>query len=390
MDLNSYIGHPNPDVLIVAKGGRDFRYERMQQGLETPREFFYGFFDVEAAGIPVAMMSSAARAPGALGGIADLLERGFAAATALGVRPFSTRLALPLLNQSKAVISFTDGFSLSLGLGLRGLDRRPFLVGGFHGLSDIEQRSEVRGRPLVRRLITRALRGLDHAFFFGPADRAAAIESYGLEPERSSIINFGIDETFWRPINPVDRRDVAVAVGQDMNRDFDTLVAATGENPTHIVTRRAVAVPDGARHVTISKGDFFGTQSMSDEELRQLYNMAAVVVVPLKDVNQPTGYSVTLQAMSCARPVILSRIKGLWTHELLIDGENCLLVPPDDPTALGAAISRVRADPALAERLGRNARRTVEAHFGLDQIGFETTRLARLGLCRPEARSSAA
>ena len=102
---------------------------------------------------------------------------------------------------------------------------------------------------------------------------------------------------FWRPVEPVERRDVAVAVGQDMNRDFDTLAAADGANPTHIVTRRSVTVPESARHVTISKGDFFGSQSMSDEELRQLYNMAAVVVVPLKDVNQPTGYSVSLQAM---------------------------------------------------------------------------------------------
>jgi len=238
----------------------------------------------------------------------------------------------------------------------------------------------VRGRPIVRRLIARALGGLDHVFFFGPADREAAIKNYGLEPSRSSIITFGVDEEFWRPVPDVELRDVAVAVGQDMNRDFDTLAMASGQNPTHIVTRRSVSVPQGVDHVTISKGDFFGSLSMSDEELRQLYNMAAVVVVPLKDVNQPTGYSVTLQAMSCGRPVVLSRIKGLWTHDLLVDGENCLLVPPGDPAALGSAISKIRADAELSERLGCNARRTVEQHFGLDQIGSETIRLARLGL----------
>ena len=102
--------------------------------------------------------------------------------------------------------------------------------------------------------------------------------------------------------------------------------------------------------------------------------------MPLKDVHQPTGYSVTLQAMSCGRPVILSNIKGLWTKTLLRDGVNCLLVPPGDARALGAAIGRVRSDPQLATNLGRAARETVRAHFGLDKLGQGTVAFARFGL----------
>ena len=389
MDLGSRIGSPRPDVLIVAKGGRDIRYQRMLADQPTPREFFYGLFDLEAAGIPAAMMSSAAAVPGWLGTAADGAERAFAALTGLGVRPLSARLSRPGLEDAKVVISFTDGFSLSLGLGLGALRQRPVLIGGFHGLTDIEGRHEIRARSLVRRLIVRALAGLDHVFFFGPADREAAVSRYGLSRAKTTVARFGVDSDFWRPLDNVERRDVVVAVGQDDNRDFNLLAQAPGRHPTHIVTRRKVNVPEGADHVAVTAGDFFGSTSMTDDELRRLYCMASAVIVPLKDVNQPTGYSVTLQAMSCGRPVILSRIRGLWAPELLRDGDNCLLVPPGDARELSAAIERVRTDPALAARLAARGRETVIRHFGLKAIGNSTLELARVGMMLFQRRTGA-
>jgi hypothetical protein len=380
MDTSSRIGDANAQVVLVVKGGRDHRYDRLRSGEEVPREFFYGYFDLMEAGVPTAFMSSAGSNPGVAGLLADKAERAFAYLTALGIRPLSTLLARNQLQGADVVISYTDGFSLSMGLGLGQLANRPVLLGGFHGLTDIEEREEIRGAGLVRRLIARSLRGLDHTFFFGEADREEAIRRYELSRELTSVIPFGVDTEFWRPEPTVPVRNVAVAIGQDMNRDFDLLAAAPGRNPTHIVTRRAVNVPSGASHVTVATGDFFGSNSMSDQELRTLYNMASVVVVPLKDVNQPTGYSVTLQAMSCGRPVILSRIRGLWSPDLLKDGENCLLIPPSDRDALGRAITLILNDRELATRLGAAARSTAERHFSLRAIGDGTVALARLGL----------
>src|SRR5262249_40268099 len=98
-----------------------------------------------------------------------------------------------------------------------------------------------------------------------------------------------------------------------------------------------------ASHVTITAGHYFGSDSMSDDDIRRLYNRARAVIVPLKDVYQPSGYSVTLQVMSCGRPVVLTKTRGLWAPEHFVDGENCLLVPPGDAAALGAAIGRLRS-----------------------------------------------
>jgi glycosyltransferase involved in cell wall biosynthesis len=379
MNPATRIGPENAEIVVFNKGGRDFRYEQLRRGEEAPREFFYGFFDLEKAGYSAAMMSSSGVTKGPFGGLADLAERAFARGTGLGVRPLSVRVGARWIAGAKVAISYTDGFSLSLGLGYPGKNR-PILMGGFHGLSDIEARTPANMRSVVRPTIARALAGLDHVFFFGPADRAMSMQRYGLSAERSSIIPFGVDTEFWRPMPEVRSEDFVVAVGQDRNRDYDLLAAAPGNHPIRIITRQKVRVPANAKNVEISAGDYFGSDAMTDQDLRRLYNTASAVVVPLKDVYQPTGYSVTLQAMACGRPVILSNIRGLWTQELLKSGENCILVPPGNAYELDLAVSHIRNDANFAAKLGKAARETAIAHFGLDRISAGTTALARLGL----------
>jgi glycosyltransferase involved in cell wall biosynthesis len=61
-----------------------------------------------------------------------------------------------------------------------------------------------------------------------------------------------------------------------------------------------------------------------------------------------------LEAMAAARPVVATAVGGV--PELVRDGVEGLLVPPDDPAALATAVDRLLADPALARRLGESGR----------------------------------
>ena len=45
--------------------------------------------------------------------------------------------------------------------------------------------------------------------------------------------------------------------------------------------------------------------------------------------------------------------------ELLKDGESALVVAPNDPTALSAAIDRLSADAELRQRLGQTAKQII-------------------------------
>jgi glycosyltransferase involved in cell wall biosynthesis len=58
--------------------------------------------------------------------------------------------------------------------------------------------------------------------------------------------------------------------------------------------------------------------------------------------------------------------------ELIVDGATGLLVPPDDPAALAAAIARLARDPELRRTLGRAGAEAVRAGFafatGIDAL----------------------
>jgi glycosyltransferase involved in cell wall biosynthesis len=53
--------------------------------------------------------------------------------------------------------------------------------------------------------------------------------------------------------------------------------------------------------------------------------------------------------------------------EIIHDNENGLLVPPDQPEKLAAAVLRVLRDPALAERLAKNGLESLQP-FSIDAM----------------------
>ncbi|MBI4772390.1 MAG: glycosyltransferase family 4 protein, partial [Chloroflexi bacterium] len=64
--------------------------------------------------------------------------------------------------------------------------------------------------------------------------------------------------------------------------------------------------------------------------------------------------------MAAGRPIVASDLPSL--REVLRDGENALLVRPDDAGALAEGVRRVLTDAALAERLGAQARRDAQGY----------------------------
>jgi glycosyltransferase involved in cell wall biosynthesis len=99
---------------------------------------------------------------------------------------------------------------------------------------------------------------------------------------------------------------------------------------------------------------FLGQRS----DVPELLAAADLLVLPSLYEGLPISL---LEAMAAERPIVATAIGG--TIEAVAHEVNGLLVPPRDPAALAAAIRRVRADPALAQRLAAAGRERVEREF---------------------------
>jgi len=95
--------------------------------------------------------------------------------------------------------------------------------------------------------------------------------------------------------------------------------------------------------------EFIG--SVPHDEVFDHMSSAAVVVIPSRSDALPW---VAIEAIAVGTPVIATRVGGL--PEVIRDGVEGFLVPPEDPNSLAESIVRVLKDRDLRERLGQNAR----------------------------------
>ncbi|OWK31930.1 glycosyltransferase family 4 protein [Sphingomonas mucosissima] len=93
---------------------------------------------------------------------------------------------------------------------------------------------------------------------------------------------------------------------------------------------------------------------------------ASCVVLPYKEASQS---GVLAAAFAGGRFVIASNVGGLV--DLVDHGSNGLLVPPDDPAALAAALTQAATDPALRERLSEGAARTAARRLDWRRIAVQ-------------------
>jgi len=92
------------------------------------------------------------------------------------------------------------------------------------------------------------------------------------------------------------------------------------------------------------------------------------VVVHASTRPEPFGLTIA-EAMSCGRPVVVSAAGG--AADLFTEGHDGLGHPPGDSESLSAAIARLCRDTDLRTRLGRAARTSAVARFGLERYANE-------------------
>ncbi|WP_311029889.1 glycosyltransferase family 4 protein [Mesorhizobium koreense] len=213
------------------------------------------------------------------------------------------------------------------------------------------------------------------------AGGAAHLRTLAAAPEKVNLVYHGLDlSRFPYPANRVlsrnglDKSDPArlLTVGRAVaKKGLDTLVEALALLPsdlswqwTHIgggELHEALKAQVGRlgldSHVTL-------LGSREQTEILSAYRSSDLFVLPCRIA--PNGDrdglpNVLVEAQSQGLACISTPVSGIT--ELLTDEVNGLLVPPDDPEALSAAIARAIRDPDFRERLGAAGAERVHAEF---------------------------
>lgn len=152
-------------------------------------------------------------------------------------------------------------------------------------------------------------------------------------------------------------RPYTLGIGRHVpQKGFDVLLRAYAQMRREVPDAPDLLLAgDGALHETLkSLGQELGLDGQVHFVGRvdragavALFKGCEFFVLPSR--HEPMGI-VNLEAMAAGKAVIASRVGGV--PELVEDGQNGLLVAPDDPTFLALALRRLVEDPDLSRRLG--------------------------------------
>ncbi|HET7481641.1 MAG TPA: glycosyltransferase family 4 protein [Actinomycetota bacterium] len=257
-------------------------------------------------------------------------------------------------------------------------------------------------------LVTRAARRdcFLHAITVTSHLREQLVE-IGVPPEKVSVVPNAVDVDAYRDLPdrdgcrarlglPTDRSIVGY-VGRftttEGEKGLTTLVAAAGRlraqngaRPLLVAVGGPVtAIPNylqHARNLGVDHENLRFFDHVPAPEVPLWVRACDVVTVPSPDTHYTARVSSPLKVfeyLAAGAAIVASDLPAI--RETLTDGEDALLVPPEDPDALADAISRLLDSPEDAERLRRNALALSadyswrsRAERGLDAAGIRVQR----------------
>jgi glycosyltransferase involved in cell wall biosynthesis len=159
-------------------------------------------------------------------------------------------------------------------------------------------------------------------------------------------------------LNPVKgHEDVVDAVCLLRERGIDARLTIGGEDEQGGTGYRLVVQQHIVKRQASQFVQLLG--AVSEETNRSQYQSAHVYVMGSHD--EAAGAVAAMEAMAMATPVVMCRAGA--TAELITDGEDGLLTEPKQPEQLADAVEKVLRNPALADRLRLNGRRTIQSRY---------------------------
>jgi glycosyltransferase involved in cell wall biosynthesis len=261
-------------------------------------------------------------------------------------------------NRADVVFSTVDTVGIPLALLGRFGRVRPPVVYAAIGLP--ERLALLRGGA-ARRLFAEAFRRLDTVVAYGWSEVEELRSWLDGRGPHVEFVAFGVDPEHFRPDPEAAIEHDVVSIGADPRRDFEVLIEVARRRPDRSFL--IVASADNARELGMPPPNVRLAVNLPFARIRECLLSGRVVALPVRENSYSGATTTLLQAMACAKPVVVSRTAAIARGYCLEDGLNCRFVEPGDVDAFESAVLDVLDDATRAEALGRAARATVEQHL---------------------------
>jgi L-malate glycosyltransferase len=292
------------------------------------------------------------------------------------------RLAIFLHRGRFHVVHAHDLWANLLGVPAAWLARTPIVISSRRYQADLDWYKPWRTKVirLIYRLST-------HVVVNSSSVREILVKRDALPPEKVRIIYNGVDVDRFSSA-PRDRNRLLPGIGP---RSKLVVVLANMYGPvkghSHLISaacsvcRKApdtmfVLIGDGkerpkleqrVREAGMEKRFLFLGHRNDVPELLPCCDLS---VLPSESEGLPNS---VLEAMAAGLPVVATSVGG--NREIIVNGVNGLLVPPQDPQALAEAILRLLESSELAMRLARAGQERTRRDFGFDRVVAEIKQL---------------
>ena len=230
----------------------------------------------------------------------------------------------------------------------------------------------------------------DRLIYLSEAVKENRLRFFGLDPASIEVVPLGVDESWFTAV------EVSPAIRQKYTPTGEALIL----NVARIVPYKnqvtlVRALPAILREAPRARAVFVGPKdsrryrkrllevvteaglqervvfagAVPLEELRQLYALASVFVLPSLQENSPQSL---LEAMAQGKAIVASDIPP--RREMLPEG-TAMLAPPRDHEALAAALTQLLKDQGLRRRIGTRARERASKVYRWDEVAGKVDEL---------------
>ena len=242
-----------------------------------------------------------------------------------------------------------------------------------------------RNRILIY-LLSLLLKNAEKILVLSESAKDELHKTFKVNKEKLIVFRFGADKEFWNynKLALADRKYI-LSVGNDINRDFYSLLKAVGQDYELVVISsklydlyygrktffmkiksvvkiilRYKMLPQLHNNVKIVK-------HVSNSDLKEYYHNARFIVTPsVKLRTESSGLSTTVQAMACGTPVLISDCSPM--RESFEENKNILFYQPENVIDLQNKIQSLWENELLLSKLSKSGRALIEERYNIDNM----------------------